>query len=277
MYIARRLLAHTYTLYLFTKSDIPLVTFPMLTVAMVLAGPTDWSSFSMAFIWLELHLLVFDVKNQIIGIEEDKLSKPYRPFPSGRISLQHGQLLYLCVMASCIVISICNRLTAVSFIYMLSMWLYNEVGLSMHPISKNLLCAIGYMCYSWGTTYIIGRHQPMSSTSTTAIFLSGLIFFTTGHASDFRDRSGDAAIGRKTIPLIIPQVAARWSLLFATLAITCGLIFFWKPPMLVAAIFAVIGATTTVKFVTNYSEEADRTSCRWYEVSIVPSLPNPLS
>lgn len=224
---------------------------------MVLAGPTDWSSFSMAFIWLELHLLAFDVSSysnrlwhlpsdiswrlktryvrpywnrhrpyilqqlaQIIGIEEDKLSKPYRPFPSGRISLQHGQLLYLCVMASCIVISICNRLTAVSFIYMLSMWLYNEVGLSMHPISKNLLCAIGYMCYSWGTTYIIGkffvslfsaaftfapllllgRHQPMSSTSTTAIFLSGLIFFTTVRAVDHA-RTRHLAIYLLALPL----------------------------------------------------------------------------
>lgn len=78
MRIAQHLYSPAYTLYLFTESDTPLVIVPMvrptpslfgtvlaphlsqLTVAMVLAGPTDWSSFLMALVWLELHLLAFD-------------------------------------------------------------------------------------------------------------------------------------------------------------------------------------------------------------------------
>ena len=32
-----------------------------MTVAMVLAGPTGMPSFLMALLWLELHLLAFDV------------------------------------------------------------------------------------------------------------------------------------------------------------------------------------------------------------------------
>ena len=77
MGIAHQLISTAYTLYLFTKSDTPLVIFPMVgsvqthlsfpqlhhlqvTVGMVLAGPTDWPSFIMALIWLELHLLAFD-------------------------------------------------------------------------------------------------------------------------------------------------------------------------------------------------------------------------
>jgi len=76
MQVAKNLLSSIYTLYLFTKSDTPLVVFPMvrqihdvsehyldclqLTVAMVLAGPTDMMSFILAFLWLELHLLAFD-------------------------------------------------------------------------------------------------------------------------------------------------------------------------------------------------------------------------
>ena len=75
----RRLASFFYTLFLFTKSDTPLVIFPMvravrlrysqaannlkIAVALVLAGPTDWSSFLIALIWLELHLLAFDVSN----------------------------------------------------------------------------------------------------------------------------------------------------------------------------------------------------------------------
>ena len=99
----------------------------------------------------------------MIGVEEDKLCKPYRPIPSGRISLEQGQSLYLVVVALCVALSVYNGLTIVSLIYMPAIWLYNEVGLSMHPIPKNLLGAIGYMCYCWGTTYIIGKCLSPSS------------------------------------------------------------------------------------------------------------------
>ena len=99
----------------------------------------------------------------MIGVEEDKLCKPYRPFPSGRISLEQGQALYLVVVALCIALSVYNGLTAVSLVYMLAIWLYNEVGLSMHPIPKSPLGALGYMCYCWGTTYIIGECLSPSS------------------------------------------------------------------------------------------------------------------
>jgi len=94
---------------------------------------------------------------QIIGIDEDKLCKPYRPFPSGRISRECGEFLYLLAVAICIAISVYNGLTTVSLVYMLAIWLYNEAGLSMYPLPKNVLGAVGYMCYSWGTTYIIGK------------------------------------------------------------------------------------------------------------------------
>jgi hypothetical protein len=67
----------------------------------------------------------------------------------------------------------------------------------------------------------------------TAILISGLLFAMTvrkgthpphqelsdvlqGHAQDFRDRLGDAAIRRKTIPMTVPQSVVRWSLLLLT-------------------------------------------------------------
>jgi 4-hydroxybenzoate polyprenyltransferase len=94
---------------------------------------------------------------QIIGVEEDKISKPHRPFLSGRISLKHGERLYLLAIALCIAASAYNGLLHVTFVYMLAIWLYNEGGWSLHPIPKSPLGAIGYMCYCWGTTYIIGK------------------------------------------------------------------------------------------------------------------------
>lgn len=125
-----------------------------------------------------------------------------------------------------------------------------------------------------------------------AILVSGLIFTMTvgacdylllfflndknlqGHAQDFRDRSGDALLGRKTIPIILTQGVARWSLLLFMLAFTYGLILLWEPPALIAAGFILVCIITTVKFVANYSEEEDRKSFRWYEASHIFSILN---
>ena len=93
----------------------------------------------------------------MLGVEEDRLCKPYRPFPSDRISLKNGQYLYLATIALSLLLSAYHGLTWVSVIYMFAIWLYNELGWSMYPIPKSPLGAVGYMCYCWGTTYIVGR------------------------------------------------------------------------------------------------------------------------
>ncbi|KAK7457002.1 hypothetical protein VKT23_010305 [Stygiomarasmius scandens] len=102
-----------------------------------------------------------------------------------------------------------------------------------------------------------------------AILASGLIFSLTGHAQDFRDRSGDALLGRRTIPLILPQTIARWSLILAMSGLTLGLIKLWEPPVLVAALFGLLGVITSAKFAIDYSEEQDRKTFRWYELWLI--------
>ncbi|KAK7037243.1 hypothetical protein VNI00_011234 [Paramarasmius palmivorus] len=51
-----------YTLYLFMKSDQAAVTLPSLAVAVVAAGPTDMITFLQALLWMEIHLLAFNVR-----------------------------------------------------------------------------------------------------------------------------------------------------------------------------------------------------------------------
>jgi hypothetical protein len=53
------------------------------------------------------------------------------------------------------------------------------------------------------------------------------------------------------------------------LAMTCGLILLWRPPVLAIVVFVLLGVTTSVKFVANHSEEEDRKSFRLYEVRSV--------
>ncbi|KAF9269796.1 hypothetical protein L218DRAFT_850593 [Marasmius fiardii PR-910] len=258
-----------HTIFLFTRNDYPLVFAPNILTGMVLAAPTDLRSFAVACVWLNLHLLAFNIQNQLVGVEEDRLCKPYRPFPSGRITVKNGRLLYLVVVAASIAWSYCNDLVLLSVIYSCGTTLYNELGLAADPFLKTPMGGIAYICYSWGTTFILGHHQPLSTNSLYAIMMSGLIFSLTGHMQDFRDRSGDALMGRRTIPIILTQRVARWSLLCIIATFTYGLIVLWSPPVAVTVVFTALFLITVVTLVATHSEEADRVNFHWYEVNLI--------
>ncbi|ESK90506.1 integral membrane protein [Moniliophthora roreri MCA 2997] len=255
-----------YTLFLFTKSDIPLVIVPSLIIAYAAAGPTDPVALFHAFLWLELHLLVFEIKNQALGIEEDRLCKPYRPFVSNRASLKYAQHIYIIALATAFCYSFYHRLQLVTLMYFFGITAHNELELAKIAVLKNILSGWGYACFAWGSMYIIGHHQPLSSTSIHAVATTFLIFSLTGHAQDFRDRSGDALMGRKTIPLIYSQRVARASVVLAMAALTYGLLRRWSPPPLVVGAITFLFLMTSVLFSVQHSEEKDRKNFMWYEM-----------
>ncbi|KAJ6460812.1 UbiA prenyltransferase family-domain-containing protein [Mycena vitilis] len=257
------------TIYLFSQSDIVPILGPSLAVSLVLGGPTDVKSFILGFIWLELHLLTFEIKNQIIGLEEDRLSKPNRPVVSGRISPDAAQKLYIFVGAIAVVYSVYHQLVLCSTIYMVAIWCYNEVGMSRNWFLKSFLGAVGYVCYCWGTTIIFDHGNPLTRTSIIAVAISGLVHTTTGHAQDFRDRFGDASIGRKTLVHILPPRVARWTLMALVAAWTGGLVHLWEPPVAITVAFSLLACISTVKFILDHSVEADRDSYFWYNLWLI--------
>lgn len=88
-----------------------------------------------------------------------------------------------------------------------------------------------------------------------------------GHAQDFRDRSADALMGRKTIPLLLSQPVARWSLAALITAWTIGLIALWEPPVVISMVFAGLGLRCLVGYLSSFEEKDDYMSYCWYGVS----------
>ncbi|KAJ7860349.1 UbiA prenyltransferase family [Mycena leptocephala] len=265
-----------YTGFLFNRYDIISTIGPVVVVGSVLAGIPDLKSFLHGLLWQELHLIAFEIQNQITGIEEDRLSKPTRPLVSGRITVQTAQKVYLILIVLSLWNSASHGLLACSILHLVSMCAYNEGGLSRYWALKSFIGSMGYVCYCWGMTVIFDHGRPLSQTSMIAVALSGLIFTTTGHAQDFRDREGDAAIGRKTLAIILPQTFARWSLMALIFTWTVGLVYFWGPPAVVSIVFFGLAAYTTVNFVRDYSQEADRVSYWWYNIWLIVAHMLPL-
>lgn len=74
-------------------------------------------------------------------------------------------------------------------------------------------------------------------------------------------------MGRKTIPLLLSQPVARWSLAALITAWTIGLIALWQPPFLVSIAFAALGLRCLGGYLWSFEEKDDYMSYCWYGVS----------
>ncbi|KAJ7695077.1 UbiA prenyltransferase family-domain-containing protein [Mycena rosella] len=272
--VVRSLREAAYTTYLFNQCDIISTLCPVIAVGMVLAGVPNFKAFVQGFVWQQLHLIAFEIQNQasITGLEEDRISKPNRPLVTGRVTVATAQNIYIALVIMSLWNSAEHGLLVCSIFHLVSMVAYNEAELAQYWIFKSFIGALGYVAYCWGVTVIYSNGSPLSHTSIIAVIMSGLIFTTTGHAQDFRDRDGDAAVGRKTLALVLPQAFARWSLMLLMFAWTAGLVHFWGPPVAFSLAFFGVAALTTIKFVLNHSQEADRDSYWWYNVCVLDYL-----
>ncbi|KAL1686828.1 UbiA prenyltransferase family [Schizophyllum commune] len=249
----------TYTVYLFTETDIVPFLCPALAMGMVLAGPPDALAYD-AFIALRLtasNPISLQTKNQLLGLQEDRLSKPHRPLPAGRITPEATRILHFAFVAASFALSAYRGLLPCSALYFAATYAYNEGGLATIGVLKSALSAVGYVCYGWGMTVCFDHGRPLSPLARSALTMTGAVFATTGYAQDFRDRAGDAAVGRKTIPIVLSHGLARWLLGVSLFGWTAASVYFWEPPAAFSFLLGGLASTSTVLFVRGCTEAAD--------------------
>lgn len=124
-----------------------------------MAGPLcNFQRFSHIVFWIWLHLLHFNVANQIIDPQEDGKNKSSRPIPAGLISLEDATMLRWALIPICLIVSACysSQVFGLSFVLTLFILFYNELKAHEHWISKNFITAVGYACFEIGSTLIAG-------------------------------------------------------------------------------------------------------------------------
>ena len=109
-------------------------------------------------LWLWLHILQFNLSNQVRDPEEDKRNKPWRPLPSGRITLANALILKYITTVVCLSVSYsystCVLISSASL--SLAIPIYHEMHGDQHWLSKNLMNSIGYSCFATGATLVAG-------------------------------------------------------------------------------------------------------------------------
>ena len=102
--------------------------------------------------------------------------------------------------------------------------------------------------------------------------LSAGINATTIQAQDFKDVHGDRAIGRRTLPIILPGVA-RYTILAGLTLWSIGLAWIWKLDWATASVFLSVAGIVASRFQLLTSVKEDQVSYYWYNVCDVLVLP----
>jgi 4-hydroxybenzoate polyprenyltransferase len=176
------------------------------------------------------NLLVFNLANQRLweASQEDKANKPWRPVPSGRMTQTDiRQAMQIIIPAILAANHYLLRAGAETACILTGTWVYNDLKASEDGmLLRNAIVALAFGTYNWTSVKVAiggGGDSPAAITNAgfSWVLMNAAVIFTTVHMQDLPDVAGDRTRGRRTIPLLLGQLVARWSL--------AVLIFLWGP------------------------------------------------
>ena len=286
---------HTYSIWLFTLSDIKTIIVPS-TLFGIMTGVSS-SSFDMeaapasngivwvvlslirTLFWTWINLLPFAIENQRQpqAIEEDLANKPWRTLPSRRMTAAQAKKITCCLYPTALIVSLkLGGFRQSASLIILGFWYNYLYGADVSFIIRNLINACGYICFTSGALEIALRRDPFLNSRLVAWL--GMIFMTvflTVHTQDMYDQAGDRLRGRKTMPLEVGDAAARW-----TVAVPMVILSFWCPrwwslPLVSYIVPIALGLSVAVRTLTRRSVQDDKWTFRIWNLwmLVLYSLP----
>ena len=180
-----------------------------------------------------LYIYTFCISNQLAGIEEDRINKPYRPLVTGLVSIRatyHRMYIY-------------NIVFSLYGLYLGIFWLsiawialsayLNLWGGSNHWVTKNLVgMSLGtFILFGVQWHISLAEGQTISSKLQEYFALMSLWAGFSLPIQDFRDAAGDKLLSRKTLPVSLGDDKAR--------KILCIHYLFFLPAIFLCAILSV--------------------------------------
>ncbi|KAF9068321.1 hypothetical protein BDP27DRAFT_1327449 [Rhodocollybia butyracea] len=145
-------------------------------------------SYLFLILWLTLYIYWFNLSNQITGVEEDRINKPDRPIPARKVTIP--------------------ALWPETVCWVLMVALLCGTPLGKHWFFKN------FVAMTISTWALLGASwKAIAPLTTRAEHFNLAISCWAGlliSISDLRDIRGDAAIGRRTLPLVVGTSEFRW-------------------------------------------------------------------
>lgn len=230
------------------------------------------------WVWINLLPMTIDNQRQPDSIQEDATNKPWRTMPSGRLSSEQAKYIMLALYPIAIISSLYVGGWRQSLsLLLLGVW-YNDFGGSdASPITRNLLNALGFICFTSGAMEVtLGQPLPPTSKMIEWFSIIASVIFTTIHTQDMYDQVGDSERNRKTIPLVIGDGPARW-----TIALPMGFWcwfcpLYWHLPYAVWMVSISLGLSVALRTISMRSLEDDKVTFKFWMLWLVVLYSLPL-
>jgi 4-hydroxybenzoate polyprenyltransferase len=273
---------HIHTIWLITCNDLKSIVLPetafgifsALSISLTTNDKPKFlevlSRLPQVILWNWLNVLLFDIANQRLpnSIIEDQVNKAWRPIPSGRLTPKEARHLLLVVIPVVFVATFFLGGFFETVGMMVLTWMYNDLGgADEFYLVRNSINALGFMCYSSGSTDVAAGAHSLTPKAYRWIAMVGAIILSTLSMQDLPDVTGDAVRGRRTSPLVMGDAWSRWEIAVPIFlwSIICPV--FWNVAWLGFVIPVCVGAWLAFRILRFRTVAEDKRSwqiwCFW--------------
>ncbi|GGY07779.1 UbiA family prenyltransferase [Streptomyces minutiscleroticus] len=218
--------------------------------------------------------------NQLVGVEEDRVNKPFRPLVTGRSSMRGARLRLIVVRIVFPLYGYCLGVLEWALMWQILSLLQHEYGWGRHWVGRNLYAGIGVVAQLAAAWQIVTVITPdawrwIVTLTVTVTFLMSV--------QDLRDITGDRAVHRSTMPLVFGETRTRVFLCCGFAVGPVAIHYFLMAPAAqhwwIVATDVLLGALSlllSVRVVLLRGREADQRSYRlveqWYTLALAASI-----
>ncbi|TFK56346.1 hypothetical protein OE88DRAFT_5141 [Heliocybe sulcata] len=157
--------------------------------------PTTIFNYARLVIWLTHFVYLITLSNQVTGVEEDRVNKPDRPIPSGKVTLDGAKVrLAVVAMAFAMMGVTFPDILEETICWVVTVGFLSLTSAGKHWVGKNL---VGMTTGTWALLRASWKIMaPIAPTNERHILAIALWAGTFAQVQDIRDTKGDAAVGR---------------------------------------------------------------------------------
>lgn len=106
--------------------------------------------------------------------------------------------------------------------------MYNDLdGANENFVIRNLINGFAHAAYGSGSARVASGAQHLNTIGYTWLGIVGCIIFSTLQVQDLKDVEGDRGRGRSTVPIVLGDRGARWSVGVGVVGWSVVVCWFW--------------------------------------------------
>ncbi|KAH9987075.1 UbiA prenyltransferase family [Xylariaceae sp. FL0662B] len=226
-------------------------------------------------------LLIFDLANQRSpeSVEEDRINKPWRPIPSGKITSEQTRKAMLLYAPAALGLNYILGIWNEGLLVQVLSYYYNELK-GGGELLRDVIIAISYgLANRTSLQLAVSPENTISSQGQLWTAVISLIILTTMHIQDLKDQRGDSKLGRKTMPLFLGDHWCRLALAFLIPLWSFISVRFWELGMICSTFHYFLAVLIAARVLVKREQEQDartwRLWCFWHaSLYVLPLLSN---